>query len=107
MELNRQRTAGGSARVRVTYLTARVLEYLAEYPGSSNREIADHAGVVDEGQMSKLLARIERLELIENSGRAPIKSAPNAWTLTRGGVEAERAVRSGAAAVGNQRRRFQ
>lgn len=98
---------GAASRVRVTYLTARVLEYLAEHPGASNRLIAEYAGVVDEGQMSKLLMRIERLGLIENSGRAPIKNAPNAWTLTRRGVEAERAVRSGAASVGNQRRRFQ
>jgi DNA-binding MarR family transcriptional regulator len=105
--VDRRRTADLSPRVRVTYLTAKVLEYLAESPGSSNRQIADRIGVVDEGQMSKLLTRIERLGLIENSGRAPIKSAPNAWTLTPRGVEAERAVRSGAASVGNQRRRFQ
>ncbi len=107
MELDRQRTAGVSSRVRVTYLTARVLEYLAEHPGSSNREIADYAGIVDEGQTSKLLTRLEGLGLIENPGRARIKGAPNSWTLTGRGVEAERAVRSGSAAVGNQRRRFQ
>lgn len=102
-----QSTKGASTRVRVTYLTARVLEYLAEHPGASNRMIAEYAGVADEGQMSKLLMRIERLGLIENPGRAPIKSAPNTWTLTPGGVDAERAVRSGSASVGNRRRRFQ
>jgi hypothetical protein len=105
--VDRRRTAGFSPRVRVTYLTARVLEYLAKQPGSSNRAIADHVGVVDEGQMSKLLGRIERLGLIENPGRVRIKSAPNAWTLTAAGTEAERAVRSGSASVGNPRRRFQ
>jgi hypothetical protein len=93
--------------VRVTYLAAKVLECLAAYPGSSNRDIAWYAEVVDEGQMSKLLTRLEGLGLIENPGRARIKGAPNAWTLTDRGVEAERAVRSGAASIGNQRRRFQ
>ncbi len=105
--VDRQRTADFSPRVRVTYLTAKVLEYLAGNPGASNRQIADHIGVVDEGQMSKLLTRIERLELIENPGRVRVKGAPNAWTLTGIGVEAERAVRSGSASVGNRRRRFQ
>jgi hypothetical protein len=102
-----QSTRGTVSGVRVTYLTARVLEYLAKHPHASNRAIAEYADVLDEGQMSKLLVRIQRLGLIENSGRVPIKGAPNAWTLTRRGVDAERAVRSGAASVGNQRRRFQ
>jgi chromosome segregation and condensation protein ScpB len=107
MELYKRRTADIPPRVRVTYLTAKVLVYLAGHPGSSNREIADYAGILDEGQTSKLLTRLENLGLIENPGRVRVKGAPNAWTLTRKGVEAERAVRSGAASVGNQRRRFQ
>jgi DNA-binding MarR family transcriptional regulator len=102
-----QSTKGASSRVRVTYLTARVLEYLAEHPGASNRLIAEYAGVADEGQMSKLLMRLERVGLIENPGRARVKGAPNAWTLTAKGEEAERAVRNGSAAVGNRRRRLQ
>jgi hypothetical protein len=108
MELDRkQRKAGAAPRVRVTYLTAKVLVYLAEHPGSSNREIADYAGILDEGQTSKLLTRLENLGLIANPGRVRIKGAPNAWTLTRGGARAERAVRNGSASVGNPRRRFQ
>jgi hypothetical protein len=107
MESDKRRTGGGSSRVRVTYLTAKVLEYLADHPDSSNREIAEHAGILDEGQISKMLVRLEGLGLIENPGRVPIKGAPNAWTLTRRGAEAERAVRSGTASIGHRRRRFQ
>jgi AcrR family transcriptional regulator len=36
-------------RMRLTYRTARVLEGVAEYPGASNRMVADYAGIVDPG----------------------------------------------------------
>ncbi len=68
--------------MRLTYRTARVLETLAERPGASNRLAADLAGVSDQGQISKLLARLERLGLIENTGEGHAKGEPNAWRLT-------------------------
>ena len=40
---------------RVTYRTMRVLRAIAQAPYSNNREIAQAAGLVDEGQTSKLL----------------------------------------------------
>ena len=32
---------------------------IAQYPGASNREVAERAGIVDQGQISKLLSRLE------------------------------------------------
>ncbi len=68
--------------MRLTYRTVRVLECIAELPGVSNRVVAEHAGVADQGQISKLLARLERLGLTENTGVGHSKGEPNAWTLT-------------------------
>ncbi len=41
--------------MRLTYRTARVLEGVAGEPGISNRVVAEHAGISDPGQVSKLL----------------------------------------------------
>ncbi len=54
--------------MRLTYRTARVLGAIAERPGVSNRIVAELAGVADQGQISKLLARLERLGLTFNAG---------------------------------------
>jgi AcrR family transcriptional regulator/DNA-binding MarR family transcriptional regulator len=82
--------------MRLTYRTARVLEAVSGNPGASNRVIAEGAGIFDQGQVSKLLARLERLGLIKNtSGNNDHKltGEPNAWRLTPRGEEIERAVR--------------
>ncbi len=68
--------------MRLTYRTARVLECVADTPGISNREVADHAGVSDQGQISKILARLERLGLLVNTGEGHVKGEANAWRLT-------------------------
>ncbi len=68
--------------MRLTYRTARVLEGVAKLPGASNREVAERAGVQDPGQVSKLLARLERLGLLTNTGEGHAKGEPNAWSLT-------------------------
>ena len=47
--------------MRMTYRTALVLEQVAGYPGASNRVIGEGAGIPDQGQVSKLLARLEGL----------------------------------------------
>jgi DNA-binding MarR family transcriptional regulator len=65
----------------------------AEHPGASNREIAKGAGIVDQGQISKLLNRLSRLSLVENLGEGPEKGAANAWQLTARGAQVERATR--------------
>jgi AcrR family transcriptional regulator len=79
--------------IRLTYRTVRVLMIIAEYPGASNREIARGSGIVDQGQISKLLTRLERLRLVENVGDGAEKGAANAWHLTGRGAQLERSAR--------------
>jgi AcrR family transcriptional regulator len=86
-------------QMRLTYRTVRVLLAIAESPGRSNREVGAAAGIDDQGQISKLLSRLERLGLIENAGAGQVRGAPNAWTLTERGVQVERLV-AGQASVG-------
>ncbi len=74
-----------AAGMRLTYRTVRVLLAIAEHPDASNREIGDTAGITDQGQMSKLLARLERIGLVSNTGIHPGKGAPNSWALTEKG----------------------
>jgi DNA-binding MarR family transcriptional regulator len=79
--------------MRLTYRTVRVLMVVAEAPGASNREIAEGSGIADQGQISKLLNRLARLELVENTGDGQEKGAANAWHLTPRGEAVERATR--------------
>lgn len=80
-------------KMRLTYRTVRVLMVIAEQPGASNREIAEQSGIADQGQISKLLGRLARLELVENTGDGQEKGAANAWHLTPRGAAVERATR--------------
>lgn len=73
--------------IRLTYRTARVLASIAASPGASGKQIAAASGVADEGQMSRLLTRLERVELIHNTGMGPAKGEANAWTLTGRGQD--------------------
>jgi AcrR family transcriptional regulator len=84
-------------QMRLTYRTVRILTALAANPGGSNRQIALAAGIDDQGQASKLLARLKQLDLAENMGIGQVRGAPNAWMLTEKGIEVERfiALRSG------------
>jgi AcrR family transcriptional regulator len=88
--------------MRLTYRTARVLECVAELGGRgsnpSNRVVARHAGISDQGQVSKLLARLERLGLLVNAGEGHLKGEPNAWTLTAKGEQVAQNVRMHASA---------
>jgi AcrR family transcriptional regulator len=76
-------------QMRLTYRTMRVLLSIAACPGTSNREIGVAAGIDDQGQISKLLSRLEKLGLIGNSGAGQARGAPNAWELTERGAELE------------------
>jgi AcrR family transcriptional regulator len=78
--------------MRLTYRTLLVLSAIAERPGASNRQIADVAGVHDQGQISKLLGRLERLGLVANGGAGQARGEANAWGLTRKGYEVEAAL---------------
>jgi AcrR family transcriptional regulator len=77
--------------MRLTYRTVRVLMVIAEHPGASNRELAEGSGIIDQGQISKLLNRLARLKLVENLGEGQERGAANAWYLTPRGVQVERA----------------
>ncbi len=80
--------------MRLTYRTALVLGCIAGRPGASNRVIGDRAGVSDQGQISKLLARLERLGLAANTGDGHSKGEPNSWRLTPKGVQVEHGIRA-------------
>ncbi len=79
-----------STGVRMTALTHEVLTTVAALsigksrPG--NRKVADAAGVKDDGQISKLLHRLEGHGLLENSG-GTAGGVANAWQLTPRGEE--------------------
>jgi AcrR family transcriptional regulator len=79
--------------MRLTYRTMRVLAAIAAEPGLSNSEIRIRVGVKDHGQISKLLARLARLGLIESPGDAQPARVANAWKLTRTGHALQRAVK--------------
>jgi AcrR family transcriptional regulator len=81
-------TAGLS--MRLTYRTARVLRAIGERPGASNREVADEAGIVDQGQISRLLSRLDGLGLIVNTGGNSNRGTSNAWALTPRGEQVQR-----------------
>ncbi len=78
--------------MRLTYRTVRVLISLAHRPNASNREVGIASGIQDQGQISKLLTRLRKLGLIENTGAGLARGAPNAWLLTEKGAEIEAAV---------------
>ena len=75
---------------RPTLRTHKVLAAVAERPGANNRQVGVAAGVSDQGQMSRLLARLEGLGLLENRGTRAL-GAPYAWHLTPRGEESLRA----------------
>jgi AcrR family transcriptional regulator len=82
-------------RLRLTYRTVRVLSTIEEHPGASNRDVAAMAGIIDQGQVSKLLSRLSRLGLIENRAHGQSRGGANAWWLTARGAEVASTGRSG------------
>jgi AcrR family transcriptional regulator len=80
--------------MRLTYRTVRVLMAIAEQPGASSRGVADASGIADQGQMSKLLWRLEHLGLIANTVERQGRGEPNAWSLTARGEQVQRAIRA-------------
>jgi DNA-binding MarR family transcriptional regulator len=84
--------------MRVTYRTVRVLLAVAKLdavgPWPNSRQVAEAAGVSDQGQISRLLRRLEHQGLIANEAVSHRRGEPNAWTLTDRGREIERAIRA-------------
>jgi hypothetical protein len=89
--------------MRLTYRTVRVLMAIAGHPRASNRVIATASGISDQGQISKLLARLDGLGLIHNTGQGNPKGAPNAWELTPRGQQIEHTIRLQAGNGGSER----
>ncbi len=91
--------------MRLTYRTVQVLLAIASLGGPggvgpSNRQVADASGVADQGQISKLLARLDHLGLIRNSGAGPARGEPNVWSLTPKGEEIAHTIRLQTAPAG-------
>ena len=85
---------GNSGKAVKRHLTPRVLHVVAAEPGLSNVEVAKRAGIKDQGHMSRLLARLTRLGLVENRLDAKaLPSTANVWHLTASGAELEQAIR--------------
>jgi uncharacterized lipoprotein YajG len=63
---------------------SRVSDKLVKVRG--NRHVSEVAGVNDQGQISKLLARLEGHELLANTG-GHTQGIPRAWRLTPHGEE--------------------
>lgn len=94
--------------LRLTRRTLGMLDTVAEHPGCSNRMLAEHAGMRDQGQASKLLQRLQDHGMIENtsgraahaSGRAEHGAGPgskgtaNTWRLSELGRELRALVES-------------
>ena len=90
------------AGMRITYRTMLVLTIIAANPGASNRRIGEAAGVGDQGQMSKLLARLERLGLIAKGGSGHVKGEANAWSLTSAGRRLEQSIHAHTSSTENK-----
>ncbi|MGC2373637.1 MAG: TetR/AcrR family transcriptional regulator [Solirubrobacteraceae bacterium] len=78
--------------MRLTYRTARALVSIGATPGASSRQVAEDAGIADQGQASKLLHRLERYGLIQDTGVGPTKGMARAWSLTTHGEQILQAV---------------
>lgn len=78
--------------IRLTYRTARVLAAIVAAPRSSSKQIATASEVTDEGQMSRLLNRLERVGLIENTGPERTTGEAKAWALTPKGQDVQTAI---------------
>ena len=68
--------------IRLTYRTLAVLDAIAEEPGLSNKQIGERAGVTDQAQISRLLARLAYRGLMMNTGGGQPQGTTNAWRLT-------------------------
>lgn len=91
--------------MRLTFRTVCVLRAMADHPGANNRQIGHAAGVADQGQISKLLARLQRLGLATNERDSQRGGQANAWRLSERGMQVVRSTddRPGSGAEGEWR----
>jgi AcrR family transcriptional regulator len=67
-----------------------IMRYIADHPGTSNRQVQAEVGISHIGQTSQTLARLEREGLLDK--RAGRVGRPNAWTLSALGERAVQAL---------------
>jgi len=87
---SRPRSSSGPALgrgLRLTYRTLAVLQAIADEPGLSNKQIGDRAGIADQGQISRVLARLCEQGLTKNTGGGQPMGAANEWWLTAHGEQ--------------------
>lgn len=82
-------------RLRMTHRTVAVLVTISAEPGLSNLELSKRAGIRDQGQISRLLARLSHLGLIENTGGGASMGTTNAWRLTPKGAQVDKTIAQG------------
>jgi len=92
--LRRETTFNASSGrgTRLSHRTMSVLAAIAGEPGLSNSEVSVRAGVIDQGQISRLLVRLAREGLIETTGERHAQPNANAWRLTPRGSDLEWAI---------------
>jgi DNA-binding MarR family transcriptional regulator len=77
---------------RLNHRAVSVLALIAAEPGLNSRELASRNGVKDEGQISRLLSRLERLALIENTRKPQRRGDVKAWRLAIAPQELQAAI---------------
>ncbi|MHB8241724.1 MAG: TetR family transcriptional regulator [Solirubrobacteraceae bacterium] len=93
-ETHRREDPLAGLNMRLTYRTVQVLRSVRKHPGTTNRALAQACGIADQGQISKLVARLQRLGLMENHGEGHTKGSTNAWYLTERGTQLEQATQA-------------
>jgi AcrR family transcriptional regulator/DNA-binding MarR family transcriptional regulator len=84
------RTSG--SRAGLTVRTYAVLAAVGGHTGVSNREVSDLVRVSDQGQISRLMARLDEEGLVENAG-GRVQGVAKSWRLTARGEEVVQANR--------------
>jgi DNA-binding MarR family transcriptional regulator len=77
-----------------------VLAVLAGDPGLNNREVALRAGIKDRAHISRLMARLVRLGLVEDTSAPARPAGVKAWRLTHSGKKLHAEILREAAAPG-------
>jgi DNA-binding IclR family transcriptional regulator/AcrR family transcriptional regulator len=77
---------------RMDYSAVSVLRVIGDQPWLYGREVALRAGIKDQAQIARLLARLTGLGLVEGARDAHRKGTPNAWRLTASGEQLDQAI---------------
>jgi AcrR family transcriptional regulator/DNA-binding PadR family transcriptional regulator len=72
---------------RLTVRSQSVLAVVAEYPGLSNQRVSEFAGISDQGQISRLMIRLQEQGLVENIREQTHQGHAKAWRLTAEGED--------------------